>query len=445
MYKEGFQRMNTAFNVAALGEEGLKCRGNYYTGLYVFLYVFLRKVAEKGRSSAKQMATSRLGHVLLGKIGFTNYLDERSKLPESPDIFFINILIKDISEASYMQVMKRLSLATATCLSFLVFIYVHLSLTAITNLTIFQELNRFRVVFSQSQLEQAGQITCNRSHAYYDLCSVDGPALLEPITSTLYALDPINSTQQPIWLKTRPYPRKWDKGAMSTVKELTLTQGSQYRTGDCTGLVSVFSAGGYTGNFFHDFSDGFVPLFITINSLFYNQDVTLVISDCNDPWWPQKYAEILSQFSHYPIIDIKKERITHCFPSAIIGLIKHGPMIVDPTLLPHHPKSLNDFRVFLENSYKKKGGDDVLITSYNRPQLVFVIRKLDVGRAILNKKEVVKAIEEVGFHVNVLDPTTTHTSLAKVFKLVHSSHAMAKGSVGAIGANWGRFAFEYKF
>ena len=90
---------------------------------------------------------------------------------------------------------------------------------------------------------------------------------------------------------------------------------------------------------------------------------------------------------------------------------------------------------------------------------MFVIRKLDVGRAILNKKEVIKAIEEVGFDVNVLDPTTTHTSLAKAFKLVHSSHAMlavhgaglthvvpkAKGSVGASGANWGRFAFEYKF
>lgn len=66
----------------------------------------------------------------------------------------------------------------------------------------------------------------------------------------------------------------------------------------------------------------------------------------------------------------------------------------------------------------------------------------------------------MGFDVNVLDPTTTHTSLAKAFKLVHSSHAMlggswgrtntyvvpkAKGSVGASGANWGRFAFEYKF
>ena len=213
---------------------------------------------------------------------------------------------------------------------------------------------------------------------------------------------------------------------MSTVKELTLTSAPHSTQCKVThnSPALVFSAGGYTGNFFHDFSDGFVPLFITINSRFYNQNVILVISDCNDLWWPQKYAEILSQFSHHPIIDIKKERVTHCFPSAIIGLIKHGPMIVDPTLLPHHPKSLTDFRIFLENSYKKKGGDDVPITSYNRPQLVFVIRKLDVGRAILNKKEVIKAIEEVGFDVNVLDPTTTHTSLAKAFKLVHSSHAM---------------------
>ena len=288
------------------------------------------------------------------------------------------------------------------------------------------ELNRFRVVFSQRQLEQAGQITCNRSHAYYDLCSIDAPTLLEPITSTLYALDPINCTQQPIWLKTRPYPRKWDEGAMSKIKELTLTSAPHSTQCKVThnSPALVFSAGGYTGNFFHDFSDGFVPLFITINSHFYNQDVILVISDCNDLWWPQKYAEILSQFSHHPIIDIKKERVTHCFPSAIIGLINHGPMIVDPTLLPHHPKSLTDFRIFQENSYNKKGGDDVLITSYNRPHLVFVIRKPDVRRAILNKKEVIKAVEEVGFDVNVLDPTTTHTSLAKAFKLVHSSHAM---------------------
>ena len=39
---------HAAFNVAALGEESLKCRGDCYIGLCIFLYVFLRKVGEKG-------------------------------------------------------------------------------------------------------------------------------------------------------------------------------------------------------------------------------------------------------------------------------------------------------------------------------------------------------------------------------------------------------------
>ena len=37
-----------AFNVAGLGEESLKCKGDCYIGLCIFLYVFLRKVGKKG-------------------------------------------------------------------------------------------------------------------------------------------------------------------------------------------------------------------------------------------------------------------------------------------------------------------------------------------------------------------------------------------------------------
>ena len=59
--------------MAALGEESLKCRRDCYIGLYIFLYVFVGKVGENGGSSTKQMATSRLGHVLLRKIGFMNF------------------------------------------------------------------------------------------------------------------------------------------------------------------------------------------------------------------------------------------------------------------------------------------------------------------------------------------------------------------------------------
>ena len=58
----------------ALGEESLKCRGDCYIELCIFLYVFLGKVGEKGGSLAKQTAASQLGHVLLGKIGFVDYL-----------------------------------------------------------------------------------------------------------------------------------------------------------------------------------------------------------------------------------------------------------------------------------------------------------------------------------------------------------------------------------
>ena len=141
---------------------------------------------------------------------------------------------KNVENINTVLVISKLHLShilTIVCwFFFFLRIYVELIVIFITSspfsfffFLFLTELNRFRVVFSQSQLEQAGQITCNRSHAYYDLCSVDGPTQLESITSTLYALDPINSTQQPKWLKARPYPRKWNKGAMSTVKELTLT------------------------------------------------------------------------------------------------------------------------------------------------------------------------------------------------------------------------------
>ena len=44
----GMQANYSAFNVAALGEESLKCRGDCYIGLCIFLYVFLRKVGKKG-------------------------------------------------------------------------------------------------------------------------------------------------------------------------------------------------------------------------------------------------------------------------------------------------------------------------------------------------------------------------------------------------------------
>ena len=122
---------------------------------------------------------------------------------------------------------------------------------------------------------EAKDISCDRSHRNYDFCTISGPTVLDP-TSSIIPNCEIQHEAPAI----------------------------------------LFSAGGLTGNIFHDFNDGFIPLFITMNSIFPDQDVVLVISKARD-WWVSKYTEILRTFTKYPIISLDNDTITHCFPSPI--------------------------------------------------------------------------------------------------------------------------------
>jgi len=268
-------------------------------------------------------------------------------------------------------------------------------------------------------------ITCDCSHGYYDMWSINGPTLLDPITSTFFAIGATNSTPPDFTVKFHPYPRKTDKNAKSKVNELTLT--SAPPKSSCgirhSSPAIVFSTGGYTGNFYHQFNDGLLPLYITINSLTLDQDVILVVTNWSD-WWAKKYADLLHQFTRHPIVNMDNQTRTHCFPSAIVGLMTHGPLVVDPRLLPRN-KTLLDFHALLKNTYGPRGNH--LSTSGKskgaRPQLVLVNRKNGVGREILNLKEVLKAIEEVGFKAIVFEPKR-NASVRETYRLLHGSHAM---------------------
>ncbi|CAJ1931972.1 unnamed protein product [Sphenostylis stenocarpa] len=168
----------------------------------------------------------------------------------------------------------------------------------------------------------------------------------------------------------------------------------------------VFSAAGYNGNYYHDINENFIPLFITINSLYPNQDVTLVITE-GTIWWLQKYAEILSAFSpHHSIINANNLSTVHCFPSATVGLMKHGHMIINPKLLPN-PKTLFDFRAFLGKVYTKIGAPFMYPSENGKPRLTLISRKGDVSRVILNEEDVIKVAEELGFHVHVWEPSAS--------------------------------------
>ncbi|THG10111.1 alpha-1,3-arabinosyltransferase XAT2-like [Camellia sinensis] len=287
--------------------------------------------------------------------------------------------------------------------------------------------------------EPSWSITCDTAHFEYDLCYLNRPTVVDPTAATLSSVDPTNMTP-PTVIKIRPYPRKGQPEAMQKTKELKLTTTPLNTTCAITHTTPalVFSAGGFTGNVFHDFNEGWIPLFLTVDEHFIDRDVILGVINCSD-WWLIKYAELFSHFTRHPIINLDKETATHCFPSAIVGLKTHGVMILDPTLQRRpHPKTMHDFRALLANAYNNNNNNNpghsshaghVLPTfsSGPRPKLAFLSRQ--DTRRLQNAEEVRQAAEEVGFEVAVFE-VTAGTSMRQLFKLIDRSHAM----VGVHGA-----------
>ncbi|KAL0761365.1 PREDICTED: protein O-linked-mannose beta-1,4-N-acetylglucosaminyltransferase 2-like [Brassica oleracea var. oleracea] len=273
-------------------------------------------------------------------------------------------------------------------------------------------------------------ITCDRSHTDYDLCSINGTCSLDQRTGTLALMDPISSTSAPIVEKIRPYPRKTDNWVMPRIKELTLTSGTLVYTRSCDithdSPAIVFSAGGYTGSIYHDFIDGFIPLFITANSIYPDHDFIIVVVNPKE-WWMPRYMDVLGAFTKHKTILLENENassITHCFTSAFVGLISHGPMLIDPIRLPNS-KSLVDFHNLLDKAYNT----NLSTLESQKPRLILVSRYGNVGRVILNEKHIKEMLEDVGFEVIIFRPSKT-TSLKEAYKLIKSSHGM----VGVHGA-----------
>ncbi|GAB2242041.1 hypothetical protein Droror1_Dr00018816 [Drosera rotundifolia] len=161
----------------------------------------------------------------------------------------------------------------------------------------------------------------------------------------------------------------------------------------------VFSAGGYTGNFFHDFNDGFIPLFVTIHTILPSSDRDFVlVVDSAKEWWLRKYADLLRALSKRPVVTLGNNNGSslHCFESASVGLVSHGFMTIEPNRFPHGPVSLLSFRALLDRAYSPKaqsnqpnlGSISRGAFYMRRPRLVLASRSGDVGRVMLNQDRV---------------------------------------------------------
>ncbi|KAK6921957.1 Glycosyltransferase 61 [Dillenia turbinata] len=283
-----------------------------------------------------------------------------------------------------------------------------------------------------SQMPFPEPISCNRSHRLYDTCTINGPTLLDPRISTFFTLGPSSPTLPPTIEKIRPYPRKMENSTMAQIKEITVSSGpsSPHCEVYHNAPAIVFSVGGHNGNLFREFDDGFVPLFVTVNSMMItDRDFVLVILDANDAWI-NKYAKLLGSFSKYPIIYLENDESTHCFTWASIGLVWHGSISIDSNLLPIS-KSLCHFQTLLEITYHSQHHPSVAAARGKRsgPRLVLLGRGSSEGSMISNQAQLKETAQNIGFDVVVFEPTPS-TSLHEAYEVMNSSHAM----IGVHGA-----------
>ncbi|CAN1173368.1 Xylan glycosyltransferase MUCI21 [Linum perenne] len=299
-----------------------------------------------------------------------------------------------------------------------------------------------------------GTICCDRTSSIRtDVCTMKGDIRTQSSSSSIFLYTSMVGSQENI----RPYTRKWETSVMNTIDELHLVQKNEQEQHHCDVKHDVpavfFSTGGYTGNVYHEFNDGILPLYLTSHK--FNKKVVFVIVEYH-PWWITKYADVLSELSDFPAVDFSGDNRTHCFMEAIVGLKIHDELSINPALVNESRTNIVDFHNLLDRAYAPRikaiiedeqlqqqqqeassgipNSRQLEQQNLNIPKLVIVSR--NGSRSITNEDELVKLGEKVGFRVEVLRPDPT-TELAKIYRSMNSSDVM----IGVHGAAMTHFLF----
>uniref|UniRef100_A0A0E0PM19 Glycosyltransferase 61 catalytic domain-containing protein n=1 Tax=Oryza rufipogon TaxID=4529 RepID=A0A0E0PM19_ORYRU len=272
-------------------------------------------------------------------------------------------------------------------------------------------------------------LCCDRSHYRSDVCYLRGDVRTDPSTSSVLLYNaPRGSAPE----KVRPYTRKFEGSIMSTIDEVTIVpvvdagSGSNGTTAGDTGKDSlrrrcdvrhppgvpavVFSTGGYTGNVYHEFSDGLIPLFITAQR--FAGEVVFVVLEYHY-WWLGRYGAVLERLTNYKVVDFRYDRRVHCFSEMIVGLRIHGELVVDPKLMPNAGRRRRPPR-----RRRRSRRDHAKVA---KPKLVIFIRKQN--RVLLNLPHIVTACRRAGFAPHVMN-LRRQTPLPAIHAALSSADAM---------------------
>lgn len=178
--------------------------------------------------------------------------------------------------------------------------------------------------------KKQGILCCDRSHPRTDICYMKGDIRTDSQSSSIILYNPekSSSTQEEL---IRPYTRKWETSIMNTVDEIRLKPDNGALGGrrcDVYHVVPgvVFSTGGYTGNVYHEFNDGLLPLYITVGR--FGGEVVLVVLEYHK-WWMSRYEGIVKKISRYDVVNFRRDKRVHCFKEMIVGLKIHGELTIN--------------------------------------------------------------------------------------------------------------------
>ncbi|CAL9107538.1 beta-1,2-xylosyltransferase XYXT1-like isoform X1 [Musa acuminata AAA Group] len=280
---------------------------------------------------------------------------------------------------------------------------------------------------------------CDLSNYRTDVCEMDGDVRVHGKSSSVVLVTDHQSQDpgvQSSW-RIKPYARKFDKAAMEHIGEVSVR--SSTSLGDvprCTVNHSVpaivFAIGGYSGNYYHDFTDVLIPLFITSRQ--FDGEVQFLIAT-QKFWWIGKYKPVLRQLSRHEIIFLDDDDQVRCFRHVVVGLHSHKPMSIDPARAPNG-YSMVDFTKLMRSAYSLERDSPIGLgeSPTAKPRLLLISR--NGTRRFVNFEEIVRAAEKLDYEVVVAE-AGTRTNVASFTRVVNSCDVM----VGVHGAGLTNFVF----
>ncbi|RLN24151.1 hypothetical protein C2845_PM07G02290 [Panicum miliaceum] len=245
-----------------------------------------------------------------------------------------------------------------------------------------------------------GEVVLNTKGYYSETCEVHGDVRVNG-TALSVALVPSSRSERREW-RIQPYSRKTLPG----IKAVTVAHlPDRAATPACTARYSapavLFAVGGLTGNFWHDFTDVLVPLFVASRQ--YGGEVQLLITNAQ-PWWPAAYGPILRRLSRYDVVDLDGDEHVRCFPHVTVGIHMHKDLSIIPEWVPGRRRlSMPDFTRFLREIYALPRGAPVSLAREpgKRPRLLLIRR--GHSRRFMNEQEILRAAEAAGFEAAAID------------------------------------------